>query len=262
METKTVVVAKDGKAEVLLGNHIIALEDNTTSKYTTNDIADFCRYVNEYGKECTIYFDNKQLLAFDDEISYKATPKATCTLEASRQLLILGSLTTWRQQKDFKEGMTNIKKHGDESYNHLLSLISSLKIEKITSYESQSDNHGNVLTTLCIKDSKEAKQDVSWPEFVSLTIPVFKFINDTIDIKMEFRMNWEKVGDDKVTVHFCLYNIDLPETIEDAERAIVRKILASVPRARTMWGQLEVISKTDDWKYKINAAPTNLGRIN
>jgi len=133
--------------QVLLGNPVQELKDETKGTFSTDSLQDFIDYLTYDVKKVFVFFDMLQCRAFDTlEPTMHSAAVASCKLSIAP---ILNYLLVKNGQKmplvQFEEFLRTTRNHltGGDSMK-LLDLTDNLQISKVKTVTRQKDNAGKV----------------------------------------------------------------------------------------------------------------------
>jgi len=163
MEQRINVVARDGKVEILTGNHFHELLDETSTTFKTDDIRSFVNYVHAYetDKPCKTLFGETIIETYPKQISKNTQRVALFGIILHPKLeylkLRIGTKLSLKELDD----LLNRFKNDSKDANTLLAQIRNLRISAVTNIVRQVDNKGNYMFTIERKIGDASKnQDV------------------------------------------------------------------------------------------------------
>jgi hypothetical protein len=257
METKTVVVAKDGVA--LLGNHYHILCDRSKNTFKTSTPKDFIDYLQTHRLQpgrlsnLGVFYNDKQIVATSLIPEYNSEPIAICSLKISTPLSNLIGLANSGLVKlpDLELILYKLRNYFDGTpVKELLDRTRDYKMEKVTRVEMKKDNQGNYLHTIYRKGTTD---DVDPIEKISFTMPVFDGMNGPehcININLDSLMDYREI-EGSVIIAYRFLNPELDDLIRNRMIEIIGECLKPIDMPK-FWGSLECINNTDSWIYEAN----------
>jgi hypothetical protein len=244
---KVNVTSADG--QVLLGNQILVLEDNTVSTFSTSSIDDFLK---DMEPNTIVYHTVSELEAYyDEEATYnKAKPIAKCSIKKTGILNFLEKMNDKKMDlADFDKFLRVVRNYltGANSLQ-LMDILTNFQIKKSKSISRQQDHQGNY--SYCVV-SEKGKDDFEFPKSISFSIPIIQNITTKIDLAFDFFFSWEEADGGNIVLSFRIQNIDLADIIEQNIKEIICAKLTEA-KITNYFGTYAVIPQTNAWSLHRN----------
>ena len=234
--------------KLLIGADYITLDDESTSTFETDDIAEFINYVKDDGSDIVIYYSINAVEAYRDTGIYKHTkPLAVYMIVYSDVLDIARGIN--RQKINLETAQTTLRrltKYLDKKGLALKDQLENLKIRKILNVDVKKDNQGNFLYSV---EQSAGKNDYIFPESIDVSVPLFNFNDVKINITLDFFFR-HKVLDAEVSVSVTFENIELFDNIKREIRKFLKKQLSSFKKV--YYGECVITRQDNSWQYKEN----------
>ena len=238
---------KDGK--FLLGSHFHILQDESKKTFETDNMEAFESFLADKEGGNEIYFNADHLYLVPAKPSMNSHALAHCAMKPSAALALLSSKAGKDMGiLDFEKFLTALRKNCSEA-NRVLSYLRNFSVAKKQTYERVSDNQGNFKLLI----QKEGAEGGNWtpPETMSFEVPVFSYLDDTMEIIFDFRYF---IADEGSKPMFTLENLNIIEEVQDRRREIIESRLGNAATCPTFWGESKLHVATDKWKYQENKA--------
>lgn len=249
MEQRVTVVAKDGEAKVLTGNHFHTLKSESKGTYHTDNLYAFSAYMkNKKGK---VFFDEDTVSAWPegDNHSRSSVPVASCSI------LETGLLKRARKLADVtfnlesvEEVLMPFRNYLDDDGAKVLLSGRSLRAGKVTDISRSKDNAGNFHFN--VKTESAGKDDWAPPEQFCIKVPVFRHLTDSVKLEFDFSVSYHTSGDGPVVV-LSFKKFDMDDVVDIEKKAILERFLEKLGLP-AFWGDFDVKHYDDSWKYQSN----------
>jgi hypothetical protein len=251
METKTVVIAKEGIAKI--GSDIIVLKDQSVNKFTTDSIFDFIAFINLLqllvGK-AVVFYSSTQLMLKETAAAIHQSALAVCALSVHPILeRILRNTGRALQVKELDEFLFEVRNfYGDVNAKALYDRLQKLVVKKITSMTREKDRSGNYSYSA---ERKDGEGSVEFPASISFMVPVFEHMEDKkVAIVFDLFIDY-KEGEEGPSISFTLKNPLIQEYLEGMRKSIIEEAIKEITLPK-LWGTLATIEQTDSWQYQKN----------
>lgn len=260
MDNKITVVARDNKAEILVGNAFHILEDASKSLFKTNTIGDFSEYIKNEGPEndIDIFYSTSILTAYSNYAEQQMRciePFVQCGLCFSDQLQAVTGLNGKSFIMDkLEEKLESLKKYCNKDGIDLLRILKDQSIQKIIDIQRKKDNAGNYSYSFSI--SNGGKKDVEYPTEIKFTIPLYKHHKEEITITFTVIFSFEIEKSDNgpnISMQWKIINYSLEEEIRIRQEEVIETYIKDLP-CKKWRGEFSIIKKDDSWKYLPNIA--------
>jgi len=250
-EDKQVVVNAKGD-KVLIGSDFHILETNTEKTFKTSNMAHFIKYLQDRGKDETIYYSLNRCISFTGtDYNRKTKPTAECSLTLSSIYNYLQNING--QKMDlimFEKFLKTVKPYmtGSESLK-LLDFVNNFQITKTKTIKKSKDNRGNFKHCFA---TEAGKDDYVFPEKIKVRIPVFADNTDCdYDFEFDFFFSYKEY-DGEYSLYFEIQDIEFSEKVEHEQIAFISNMLNDA-KLIAFFGNMEIITTDDAWKYKENS---------
>lgn len=250
--SKIHIDSKDG--QVLIGSHFHILEDETQGQYLTDSLEDFIlnsKLKIEAGEfeEASLYFQDKNLKVYPDNPDRYSVPLMICNLSPSDALVRLThAVGADCDRDDFEEFLLNMKPYLMDDSRDLLSQVRDFSLNKVTSMNRKKERNGDYFFAYVSESS--GKDDFLPPETVKFCLPLFKGLEETEVIQLDFDFNYKQSGED-IYLKFKLRFSDFDEEISRLQKGIIARRIESLDMPK-YYGEFVVNKQDDSWKYDKN----------
>jgi len=234
--------------KLLIGADYIILNDESTSTFETDDIAEFIDYAKSEDRDILIYYSaNKMEMFLDSGVFYTTKPLAVCHVKFSDQLDIITGVNkkklTLEAAQVFLRRMT---KYLDKTGILLKDNLENLKIRKILNIDIKKDNQGNFLYSV---EQDKAKDDYIFPDSIIISVPLLDYSDDVVDINLDFFFS-HTLSDSGVSVSVVFDNIEFHKIIRAELRKLLKKKLSSFKKV--YYGECYITRQHNSWQYQQN----------
>lgn len=246
------VNCEKGESEVLLrtGNDIIKLEDQTAQTFYTNEIQSFLSYLTSIDFIGYLYCTKLDLTACVNEVVTQSTKSvAVCDLEMSEYIGKISGLNHKSMNpKEFDRVLKQMRRYYDKNGRELEIRNKNLEINAVLNAKRIKNKDGTFEILVTRKNADGAH--IVIPDTVVFNVPLYKYHNDLIAVKMDVTFDYEVV-DGEFKAQWTLDCWDLDEIINESYKVIIENYIKCYEWKR-FWGKTKIFKQTDEWRYKTN----------
>ncbi|MFZ1291059.1 MAG: hypothetical protein WAR79_13265 [Melioribacteraceae bacterium] len=236
-----------------IGNDVIKLVDESFLSFTTNSLLDFIEYVvTNHVDNSVVYFDLVSAKLFlKDSVRYNSDYKAICKfIEHPVFTLLKRKNGNDLSLDELINLLTSLKSYSSGKTILLLDKLNDLSIKKVISIERSKDNSGNF--SYSFKSSNQGKSDYSFPENLTFSFPLLKYLKQTSDFNFDFSFNYSIDSEGTFGFKFRLNSFTFEDDFINCLKTYIEEILVS-SKIDCYFGSASIVKATDEWKYKINS---------
>jgi hypothetical protein len=246
------------KVAVLVGNHLIELDDHSYYEFVTEEPDDFVEYLQDYmqlnDERVVVFCTSEKLVAVVIEAKYGRGSIAECNIKMSSEYEYIKSLRGREiAARDIDEILVKNKRYLDRSGLELLLAVRNMKFSSKISYERQVSDNGEYLFSYKRENDKAAGM-FQKPDKIAFNVPVFDHADDSILVEYEVLFDFRETGEGdslRFRPYFKLLNPSLERETRRAVAKIIKEALSNLDCVK-YFGRVSLTELTDEWSYKKN----------